>query len=149
MNPYIEKEVLTQSDLKKVFSTFSHLRKKITLEEFEELFAYTSKHQNYKLFSFFYKDDCVALIGMRPYCDFVRKKHLYIDDLVVHENYRSKGLGTKLLEWIDVYAAKNNYKQIRLSTGIDNTLANKFYTKNSYKNKAIVFVKKMMDCEIK
>lgn len=119
----------------------SQLRPHMTLEKFQTLFLYAFGYQHYKLFGFFNHDFCVALIGMRPYCDFVRGKHLYVDDLVVHENYRSQGLGNSLIKWIDSYAERNGYDRIRLSTGHDNVGAKNFYLKNDYKNKAIVFVK--------
>ncbi len=95
----------------------SQLRPHVTLEKFQTLFLHAFRYQHYKLFGFFDHDFCVALIGMRPYCDFVRGKHLYVDDLVVHENYRSQGLGNHLIKWIDYYAIQNGYDRIRLATG--------------------------------
>ncbi|MCA0369810.1 MAG: GNAT family N-acetyltransferase [Proteobacteria bacterium] len=147
MSVYIESDydvqTVSQDNLKGVFTLFSQLRNHLTFENFEIFFQDAAENNAYKLFSFSLNGDYIALVGLRPYCDFVRGKHLYVDDLVVDERHRSKGLGRHLLKWIDAYAKQNNFKCVRLSTGADNPQAMKFYTNNAYTHKAIVFCKKV------
>jgi len=60
----------------------------------------------------------VAVMGYRFLSDFVRGKHVYVDDLVSTESARSKGLGAELLKFAEDVAARSGCKSLRLCTGI-------------------------------
>jgi GNAT superfamily N-acetyltransferase len=54
---------------------------------------------------------------------------MIIDDLVVDKNYRGKGYGSTLFDWIVDYAKKNNCQAIELSSSVKRYRAHKFYMK--------------------
>lgn len=59
--------------------------------------------------------------------------HAHVEDFVVSQNLRGKGIGTKLMEYIKDYCWKNNIKIIKLASGLEIEDAHKFYEKNGGK----------------
>lgn len=56
-------------------------------------------------------------------------KHIHLEDLMVDENFRSKGIGKILLDEIISIAKKENLKRIEWELHSTNTNALKFYSK--------------------
>ena len=56
-------------------------------------------------------------------------KYGYIEDVIVSEKYRKKGLGTKIIKYIINYCKKNNFFKITLTCNKDLI---KFYEKNNF-----------------
>ena len=55
--------------------------------------------------------------------------YLYLDDFCVDSNYRGKGIGTKLIEWIISYAKENGIGILKLHVDENNITALSFYNK--------------------
>ena len=67
----------------------------------------------------------------------------HIEDFVVSEKMRGKGIGTQLLNAVKKYCKENNIKVIKLDSGLELTDAHKFYEKNGGK-----FTEKMFRFDI-
>lgn len=59
-------------------------------------------------------------------------KYFILDELVVDDQYRSKGYGTKLLEYLENEAMKLGVSGIGLLSGLSLEKAHNFYQKNGY-----------------
>ena len=57
------------------------------------------------------------------------RRELYIDDLCVDENYRSKGVATALFDHVRSYAAQQGFDVITLNVWCGNARAMAFYKK--------------------
>lgn len=68
----------------------------------------------------------------------------HVEDLVVTEKSRGKGIGSALINAVIHYCRQNNVKVIMLTSGLELTNAHKFYEKNGG-----VFTEKMFRFEIK
>ena len=68
---------------------------------------------NYKSFNFVAKEDdkIVGIIMGHSYY-----KEVYIDDLIVLEEYRNKHIGTKLIETVENYFENKGFENINLTT---------------------------------
>lgn len=68
---------------------------------------------NYKSFNFVAKEDdqIVGIIMGHSYY-----KEVYIDDLLVLEEYRNKHIGTKLIEIVENYFENKGFENINLTT---------------------------------
>ena len=60
------------------------------------------------------------------------KDNMYIQGFVVKTEYQRKGIGTKLLKYLEDYAEANNVLGIGLCSGFQRTEAHAFYEKNGY-----------------
>lgn len=55
-----------------------------------------------------------------------------IEDMFIGDQYQNKGIGTKLLKRLELYAKKNNYSYVKLFVE-ENIKAEKLYQKQGYK----------------
>jgi len=65
------------------------------------------------------------------------KKWLYIKELIVNERFRSKGIGSKLMEHVENYAKEKSIECIKLNVLNNNDTAIGFYAKNDFKVKKL------------
>lgn len=136
-------KIKSSADLEKCYPIMKELRKDLTLSDFLELYNEAHQHNSYEIIALEKDRTFLAIMGYRILYDFVHGKHLYIDDLVSSENYRSKGLGTLLLKHAEDLANEFGCRGLRLCTGIENNSAKKFYERNLWNLRAIVYKKKI------
>lgn len=65
----------------------------------------------------------------------------HIDELVVDEQHRGRGLGKKLLDAIIVQARQKNCARVELDSAFHRREAHSFYEKHHFANRAILFSK--------
>jgi GNAT superfamily N-acetyltransferase len=129
--------------LEKIFPVVQQLRPHLDFQSFLSLYKQAREQSGYELAFVEQDQKVVAAIGYRIITDFVHGRHLYIDDLVISEELRSKGLGTDLLGFAEEMALEWNCNQLRLCTGIENERGKSFYDKNGWKLRAVAFKKKL------
>ena len=134
-------EISTPEQFEAVFPVMKVLRPHLDFEAFEEIYLASKRHDQYTLVAEFEADEAVAVMGYRILYDFVRGKHLYIDDLVVLPKYRSKGLGAAMLKYAERMAKKLDCKSLRLCTGTENTNGIRFYEREGWTLRAHAFTK--------
>ena len=64
---------------------------------------------------------------------FQAKPYLYIHDVVIHKDYRGKGLGRKMMEQLVTYSKDKNYCKITLEVRSDNPVAQNLYQSLGFK----------------
>ncbi len=64
--------------------------------------------------------------------EFKREPYGYIDQMVVTEEFRRKGVGEKLLAEIANWCHSNNIRRLELGTDAKNAVANSFWTKHGF-----------------
>ncbi|MDD4976786.1 MAG: GNAT family N-acetyltransferase [Bacteriovorax sp.] len=135
--------VQTKIDLERCFPILKELRPSLTLSEY--IFIYDQAHRTdgYEIVAIEENGKILSVMGYRILYDFVRGKHIYIDDLVSTEEARSKGLGAELLFYAESVAKELNCNGLRLCTGLDNNRGMKFYERNGWIQRAIAYTKKL------
>jgi len=136
-------EIQSKDDLEKCFPLMKELRPHLSIEEFLSIYHDAHQADQYEIAALEKDGQLLALMGYRVMTDFVRGRHLYIDDLVSTEKIRSKGLGAQLLLHAEQIAQHKNCKILRLCTGIENERGVKFYEKNGWTKRAFAYVKKL------
>ena len=84
------------SELERAFPVLKELRPHLDFSDFKEIYEQARGSDGYRLVAIEKDEKFVALMGFRFLSDFVRGRHLYIDDLVSTESMRSKGYGADL-----------------------------------------------------
>jgi GNAT superfamily N-acetyltransferase len=69
----------------------------------------------------------IAVAGFRILESFAWGRFLYIDDLVTQPQYRSQGVGTKLLYWLIDHASQLGCQELHLDSGLQRLDAHRFY----------------------
>lgn len=95
---------------------------------------------NYGQVGIFIDDECVALtgywIGSKLWCG----KYLELDNVVVAEKHRSKGLGKILFDFMEDMAKKENCTMLALDSYTTNFKAHKFFYSQGYAPRGFHFI---------
>ena len=68
---------------------------------------------------------------------------MHIVGLAVKAEMQNKGIGTKLIQYIENYAIEKGISSIILNTGVQRTYAHVFYKSKGYDNRSWCFSKKL------
>jgi GNAT superfamily N-acetyltransferase len=108
------------------FDVMSELRTNLVKDEFVS----QVREQELEGFKLAYIEDggiITGVAGFRVSSNLCFGKNLYVDDLVTTEHGRSKGYGSKLVEWLREYALELDCTVLRLDSGTHRDKAHKFY----------------------
>ncbi len=129
--------------LERVFSVMKELRTHLDLDEFKRLVMLAHTADGYRVVVLERGGKPLALMGYRILHDLVHGSHLYVDDLVTAKEQRSHGHGAELLRFAEAEARRLGLTGLRLCTGIDNDAAKKFYQREGWDVRSVVFKKKV------
>lgn len=133
----------TESDLERCFPVMKELRPHLNFDDYLSIYEEAHRNDGYQIVAIEENGQILAVMGYRILSDYVRGKHVYIDDLVSSEAVRSKGLGAELLKYAEGIAKNINCNTLRLCTGIENERGAKFYEKNGWIKRAFAYAKKL------
>ena len=130
-------------DLDDVFRLLNELYKnKIQYDKFKEIYYQKLNDANsYYIVAVVNQKVVGVLIGELQVQLHRAKKRGYIEDLIVDENYRNKGIGKSLLENAVSYARDNDCEVVDLTSYITNDNAHRFYEKNGFIKHSYMFKK--------
>ncbi|WP_430409851.1 GNAT family N-acetyltransferase [Kordia sp.] len=107
-------------------------------ERFEEMLE-----QNYEAFAIYDNTQLIGCFGLwsmtRHYCG----RSFEPDHVYIEENYRSKGIGKQLFDWIEVYGKEKGVSTIELNTYVENFPSHKFYNNQGFIARGYHFLKKI------
>ena len=70
-------------------------------------------------------------------------KSIWIDEIIIDDDYKKKGYGKKLIKEVTKFAEKHNCKRIELNCWFFNRDALKFYEKIGFIQQRIIFEKEV------
>jgi len=73
----------------------------------------------------------MSVAGFRITENLNADKTLYVHEFITDRSSRLKGYGTKLFEWLVMYAKKEQCKSLQLDSGLERSEAHLFYFKNN------------------
>lgn len=100
------------------------------LEKFQSVSAMKEQVANrYEYYTFLYKELPVGYISIRP-----ESKHLFLSKIYVLSEYRGKGIGKTMMQFISEKTKNYHLNKIRLTVNKYNTNSIKAYEKMGFKN---------------
>lgn len=142
----MEKRIFTvknKNELERCYPVMKELRPNLSFEDYISIYNESHTADGYEIVAVGDKGQILAVMGYRFLSDYVRGKHVYVDDLVSTEKARSQGLGAELLKFAEKIAESNGCKSLRLCTGIENERGVKFYDRNGWTRRAFAYTKKL------
>lgn len=136
--------IKSRTDLERCYPIMKELRPHLSFEDYISVYEQSHASDGYEIAAIEDKSTILAVIGYRFLSDFVRGKHVYVDDLVSTETARSQGLGAELLKFAETVAEESGCKILRLCTGIDNERGMKFYDRNGWTKRSFAYIKKLV-----
>lgn len=134
------KELTTLEEMTSQLELIRQLYPKMTLEKYESFLKEMIPY-NYTQIAVFDNDKCIGITG----CWFSTKlwsgRYLEIDNFVVDEAHRSKGIGKMLTDFVEQKALDLGCTNIVLDAFTTNFKAHRFYYNQGYAPKGFHFVK--------
>ena len=117
--------------LSAVYPVMRELRTELSEEDFNAIYAGEYPH-GYRIAAVFDGEDCRAAAGYRLMTNFVSGKHMYVDDLVTAEAWRSHGYGRLLNKYLADLARNDGCGSIQLDSNTQRHNAHRFYFRERY-----------------
>jgi GNAT superfamily N-acetyltransferase len=134
----------TQDEIRRCFAVMLELRPHLKSEdEFVARVLRQQAGQNWKLAYIEEDGQPVALAGFRIHECMSGGKLLYVDDLVTRQDRRSRGLGEKLMAFLERTAREAGCDALSLDSGTRRIGAHKFYMRLGLPITAFHFTKKL------
>jgi GNAT superfamily N-acetyltransferase len=128
----IEEIAPADERLPAVFEVMRELRTHLSLDDFRRL--YEEAHpQGYRVAAVFDGGEPRAVAGYRIGTNLVSGRHLYVDDLVTAEHWRSHGYGQQLNDYLVQKARDEGSGSIQLDSGVHRGDAHRFYFREQYR----------------
>jgi len=112
--------------------------KEIIIERLAE-----TKQTNYQCVGVYDETKLIAISGIWILNKIYASKHVEPDNVIVHPEYRSKGIGELLLNWIHHYATGIGCLTSELNARVANESGNRFWKKMGYEIVGYHFIKKL------
>jgi GNAT superfamily N-acetyltransferase len=114
-----------------VWPVMRELRDALSEDELHAL--YEAGHPDgYRVVGLFDGEECRAAAGYRLLTNFVSGRHIYIDDLVTAERWRSHGYGRLLNKYLVELARKEGCSSVQLDSATHRVKAHRFYFRERY-----------------
>jgi GNAT superfamily N-acetyltransferase len=123
-----------------VYSVMKELRTHLSDQDFHDRYA-AGHEDGYRMAAVFDGDDCRAAAGYRLFTNFVSGRHLYIDDLVTAERWRSHGYGRLLNKYLVELARNEGCSSVQLDSSVERRDAHRFYFRERYAIYSFHFVR--------
>lgn len=81
----------------------------------------------YQCAGVYYQGMLIGIAGVWTLYKYYIGKHLEVDNVMVHPDYRSRGIGKKLMDWISDYGKSISCVATELNSYIANDRGNKFW----------------------
>lgn len=99
----------------------------------------SQQRKGYQLLALINNGNIVSIAGYRYLENFIHGEFVYVDDLVTNKDFRGNDFGSTLFNAIVDQAKHKNVDHVVLDSGINNTLAHRFYFRQGMLNKALHF----------
>ncbi|WP_210462268.1 GNAT family N-acetyltransferase [Rufibacter roseolus] len=136
------REITELAEMLQQFPLIQYLNPNMEPERYETLLRLMLPQQ-YRMVGVFEGDTCLGLSGYWMGTKLYSGKYLEIDNFVVDEQYRSKGIGKMLVDWLTDEASKNQCETMMLDAYVVNNAAHKFYLREGFVIKGFHFLKRL------
>lgn len=117
------------------FLAMQELRSQLADEaEFVRRVDEVQRPEGYRLVGAFVEGEVVAVAGFRVGHNLAWGRFLYVDDLSTRAQFRGRGCGAGLLDWLGGEAARLRCSQLHLDSGVglDRADAHRLYFKSGF-----------------
>jgi GNAT superfamily N-acetyltransferase len=117
--------------LNALYPVMRELRDQLSEDQLGEIYE-TGHPEGYRIVGLFDGDECRACAGYRIITNYVNGRHLYVDDLVTAERWRSHGYGRLLNKYLVELARNEGCSSVQLDSNTRRQKAHRFYFRERY-----------------
>ncbi len=99
--------------------------------------------QNYECFGIYLEDRIVGTFGLWFMTRHYAGRSCEVDHIYLEEEYRGKGLGGRLFQFIENYSLKKDCETLELNSYVENFPSHKFFMNKGFISRGYHFLKKL------
>lgn len=134
-------ELTTKNSMLETYKLVSQHYKKIDYSSFETTIDEMIMRNDYKMIAIMQDNEILAVAGYWVSRMFYCGRYLQIHNLIVDENYRSQGLGTKIIRYLEEKARSLNCQKIVLDSHTENKKSHCLYYNENFYIRGFHFMK--------
>jgi GNAT superfamily N-acetyltransferase len=134
------KELTSLDQMMKEIATMQFLYPKITHSKYESYLTQMIQN-NYTQIAIYDNGECIGLSGCWYNVKLWSGKYLEIDNFIIHPEYRKKGIGKIIVDYIQQKALNLDCNMIVLDAYTTNFDAHRFYYNQGFVPKGFHFIK--------
>jgi len=121
------KKMTSDEEIVSTFDVMKQLRTHLSRDSYLETIRRQRETNNYHLAAVVEDGVVKCVAGYRIAEGLSWGKYLYVDDLVVDENTRSRSCGKQMMDWLAEQVKENGCAQLHLDSGVQRHSAHRFY----------------------
>lgn len=139
---YTFKELLSLNEMIEQFPIIQQLQPSLTLVAYKQMLPEMIPN-GYSQVIVLDGIKCIGISGIWINTKLYSGKYLEMDNVVIDENYRSKGIGKLLCDWCINKAKETNCKKVMLDAYLENEKAHAFYEREGFSKRGYHFIKNL------
>ena len=143
IDQYIIKELHSKQEMLDQLPLIEQLTATITGESYSEMLVDMLAH-GYRQVGVFDGDKCIGLSGFWITTKIYSGKYVELDNVVIDKEYRSKGIGKLLCDWVLKEAKTKGCKTAMLDAYLENEAAHRFYEREGFYKRGYHFLYKII-----
>jgi ribosomal protein S18 acetylase RimI-like enzyme len=140
--PYHFKLLTQKVSMLPFYPLIRQLSPGVTAERYAFLLDDMLAH-GYRMVAVFEGDDCVGISGVWVATKIYSGRYLEMDNVVVADTHRSKGIGKLLTDFVTELAMNEGCETIMLDAYLENEKAHVFYERAGFVKRGYHFIKKL------
>ena len=137
-------QILTQKpEMLPHFPLIRQLSPGVTEERYSHLLNDMLAH-GYRMVAVYEDADCVGISGIWVATKIYSGRYLEMDNVVVADTHRSKGIGKLLTDFIEKLALAEGCEMIMLDAYLENEKAHAFYEREGFTKRGYHFLKRLI-----
>jgi len=126
MNNNYNINFIPDEEIETIIPYLRMLDDRVSVEVLKERLPKMLEH-NYKCAGIYDKDKLIGICGVWVLFKYYIGKHLEADNVMIHPDYRGKGIGPLMLNWVNDYGKSIGCVATELNSYIPNDRGNKFW----------------------
>ena len=133
---------LSKAEMLLQLPLINQLSSDIKQNDYERMLDEMLKH-GYRMIGIFDGKKCIGVSGFWLGTKLYSDKYLEADNVVIDKEYRSKGIGKLLMDWLEAEAKRSGCKTIMLDAYVENFSGHRFYYREGFIARGFHFLKKI------
>jgi GNAT superfamily N-acetyltransferase len=127
----IEIKFIPKKELASILPFLEMLDKNIDKQILIERLSYM-KETGYQCVGVYNSQKLIGISGLWILCKYYVGKHIELDNVIIHPDYRGKRIGEQMMQWIHNYAKSIGCTRSELNCYVRNSKGLKFYMNCGY-----------------
>lgn len=140
--PYTCQILTKKSEMLPLYDLIRQLSPGVTEKRYDHLLDDMLAH-DYRMVAVFEGETCVGVSGIWVATKIYSGRYLEMDNVVVAESHRSKGIGKILTDYIEKLALDEHCETMMLDAYLENEKAHTFYERQGFVKKGYHFLKRI------